>query len=126
MSESNDWVIFETDLFVAEVDKHLGEFELNALRRQLALEPFAGKPVVGAAPLIGIDYAGATVIYSVNPAKRTIALIQIGKATGKPVEVDAASKSKLKEVAGWLRKGGYIAAGKEAVEWLIEIIKDWL
>lgn len=126
MNESNDWVIYETDLFVGDVAKHLGEFELNALRRQLALEPFAGKPIAGAAPLISIDYAGATVIYSVNPAKKTIALIQIGKATGKPVEVDAASKSKLKEIAGLLRKGGYIAAGKEAIEWLIDIVKDWL
>lgn len=70
--------------------------------------------------------AGATVIYSVNPGKRTIALIQIGKATGKPTEVDATAKSRLKAIADLLRKGGYIAAGKEAFEWLIEIIKDWL
>lgn len=126
MTEPSDWFVYETDLFIAEVSKHLNSFELAALRHQLALQPFAGKPVADVSPLISIDYAGATVIYSVNPDKKTIALIQIGNATGKPIEVDATAKSRLKTVADLLRKGGYIAAGKEAFEWLIEIIKDWL
>lgn len=74
---------------------------------------------------MSIDFAGATVIYSVNPAKQTIALIQIGSATGKPIEVDATARSRIKELVGILRKGGYIAAGKVAVEWLIEMVKGW-
>jgi hypothetical protein len=125
VDSSTRWTFYETEVFVEEAPEHLNAFELNALRQQLALQPLAGKPVPGASPLISIDFAGATVLYSVNPAKRTIALIQIGKATGKPVEIEAGSKSRLKEVASLLRKGGYIAAGKEAVEWLIDIVKDW-
>lgn len=126
MEEPNDWFIYETELFVLEVSQYLGDFELGALRRQLVHEPFAGKPVVGAAPLIRVDYAGATIIYSVNLAKRTITLIQIGKAAAKPVEIDESVKPKLRELTGFLRKGGYFAAGKEGFEWLISVTKDWL
>lgn len=125
MASSVEWTFYETEAFVDEAPKYLGSFELGALRQQLALQPLAGKAIPGASPLLSIDFAGATIIYSVNPAKRTIALIQIGKATGKPIEIDPGSKPRLKEIAAMLRKGGYIAAGKEVAEWLIEIIKDW-
>ncbi len=126
MAEPDQWFVYETELFVAEVSKYLNDFELGALRHHLAREPFSGKPVAGASPLISIDYAGATVIYSVHPGNRTIALIQIGKATGKAIEVDANARSRLREIGALLRKGGYIAAGKEALEWLIELIKGGL
>lgn len=125
MASSVEWTFYETEVFVDEAPKYLGAFELSALRQQLALQPLAGKAIPGASPLMSIDFAGATVIYSINPAKRTIALIQIGKATGKPIEIDPGSKSRLKEIAALLRKGGYIAAGKEVAEWLIDIFKEW-
>ena len=126
MASSVEWTFYETEGFVDEAPKYLGAFELSALRQQLALQPLAGEPIPGASPLMSIDFAGATVVYSINPAKRIIALIQIGKATGKPIEIDPSSKPRLKEIGALLRKGGYVAAGKEVAEWLIDIIKDWL
>ncbi|MBC7778576.1 MAG: hypothetical protein H7125_00590 [Proteobacteria bacterium] len=126
MSEPSDWFIYESELFVGEVAKHLTVFELDALRHHLARAPFAGKAVEGASPLISLDFAGATILYSVNPAKRTIALIQVAKATGKPIEIDPETKSKLREIGKIMRRGGYLAAGKEAAEWLFDILKDWL
>ncbi|MBA4141870.1 MAG: hypothetical protein H0X43_02465 [Nitrosospira sp.] len=126
MEDPDDWFIYETELFVEEVSQYLGDFELSALRRQLVHEPFAGKLITGASPLSRVDYAGATIIYSVNLARHTITLIQIGKATSSAVEIDESVKPKLKEITGLLRKGGYFAAGKEAFEWLIGVVKDWL
>lgn len=125
MAEPLDWVIYEAEPFVDDVSKYLSSFELDALRQQLARDPFAGKPVPGLAPLISLDFAGATVIYSVNPAKRAVVLIQIAKATGKAIEIDPGAKSELKDLADNMKKGGYIAAGKEFFEWLIDVAKDW-
>ena len=126
LAEPNEWLIYESEPFVAEVSKYLSSFELGALRQQLARDPFAGKPVPGLSPLISLDFAGATVIYSVNPVKKTVALIQVAKATGKPLEIDAGAKSELQEFANNLKRGGYMAAGKEFFEWLFDIVKDWL
>lgn len=125
MAEPNDWFVYEAEPFVAEVSRYLSGFELGALRQQLARDPFAGKPVPGLSPLISLDFAGAAVIYSVNPAKKTVALIQITKTTGKPIEIDAGAKSELKDLATMMKRGGYIAAGKEFFEWLFDTFKDW-
>jgi hypothetical protein len=107
------------------VSNFLNDFELDALKHQLARDPFAGSGVPGLAPLMRIDFAGSTVIYAVNPEAKLIALVQIGAGIGKPVEVEEGAKSKLKELSGLLIKGGFMGLGKQAMEWLIEFLKHW-
>ena len=125
MPKSSPWTIYEAEPFVEEVSKFLSDFELDAMKHQLARDPFAGVAVPGFSPLMRIDFAGASVIYTVNPDARPIALIQIGAVTGKQVEVEEGAKAKLKEACRWLIKGGFVGLGKQAVEWVIEILKHW-
>lgn len=125
MAKNNAWTIYEADSFVEDVSKFLNDFEQDALKHQLARDPFAGAAVPGYPPLMCVDFAGAIIIYTVKPDEKLIVLIQIGAATGKRIEVEEGVKAKLKAASSWLIKGGFIGLGKQGVEWLIEILKHW-
>lgn len=125
MADSEQWFVYESESFLADVPTYLGDFELEALKRQLATKPFSGKAVSPDGPLLSVDFGRATILYAVHPGRRTIALIQIGRATGR-IETEPDAKERLKERLDLLRKGGYMGAGKRIFDWLFETLKDWL
>lgn len=123
LAADEEWTIYETAAFCDAVSNYLTDFELDALRHQLARVPFFGAYVSGLAPLMRIDFAAATVVYAVQPQRRVIAFVQIDRSVGRPEEIEEAEKSRLTLALGLLRQGGYIAAGKQLAQWINEIEK---
>lgn len=123
MAADEEWTIYETAFFCDEVFNYLTDFELDALRHQLVRVPFAGAYLSGLAPLMRIDFAAATVVYTVQPQRRVIAFVQIDRSVGRTMEIEEAEKPQLAEALASLRQGGYIAAGKQLAQWIIEIVK---
>lgn len=125
MTAHEDWTIYETAPFCQDVFKYLTEFELEALRHQLVRVPFYGAYVSGLAPLMRFDFAGASVIYTIQPHRRLIALVQIDRSIGRPVDIEEAEKPQLARPLDQLRQSGYLAAGKQLAQWIIETAKSF-
>lgn len=124
LAADEEWTIYETAVFCDEVFNYLTDFELDALRHQLVRVPFAGAYLPGLAPLMRIDFAAATVVYTVQPQRRVIAFIQIDRSVGRPDDIEEAEKSRLTQALALLRHAGYIATGKQLALWIVETAKD--
>lgn len=121
--ESEEWSVVETTEFQAAIVYHLTEFELRALRNQLAREPFAGEPVPGAEPILRLQLGKTkpvSVLYVVIETRNVIHLIDVG-VSGEPIEIDPEIKKKLSPLLDFLKRVGASAVGKAV--W--DLIKEW-
>jgi hypothetical protein len=127
MAGADVWTIHESASFVEDAGSLLSDFELEALRYQLARDPFAGSEVRGQAPLMSIEYAGATIVYLVKPGRKLLWLLEIAPSAGGTEAAEAEPRA-LKLLLDTLRKAGYYATGRGLWELVRKLLEEmgWL
>lgn len=125
------WTVIESKVVQSEINNHLSEVELDALRTYLAVKPWVGVWVQQYPELWVLRWGKhipIDILYTINIEDRTIFLWEVQLAEGETGQVEISKdipKAAWEEALLWGKAILRYAVAKELLDYLKEKVKDW-